>query len=332
MLSNQHFYHRTVRKLVVSFGNIFNNLKMYRYAIDGTTEIERMTVPLAYASKEKFYKRIAEDPELTKQTQILLPRMSFEMSGLTYDPLRKISSQIDSFSAGTSSSLGRKVKMTPYNFDFNLSIFVRNTEDGMQIVEQILPYFNPDYTLTVDFTGLDNLKLDVPVVFNNISYDDTYEGDSESTRTLIWTLNFTVKAYLFGPITDVKLIKKVSANMFNDVYATNPLRSLLFWPTDNNDGTYKIDELVYQGNTLNEATAKAFVYYANKANGSVVIYDTTGAIKTNTYLTGAVTGAKYNVRAFAIDTNKTASIVVQPNPTTANANDAYGFSTTITEY
>jgi hypothetical protein len=332
MLSNQHFYHRTVRKLVVSFGNIFNNLKMYRYASDGTTEVERLTVPLAYASKEKYYKRITEDPELTKQTQIILPRMAFEMAGLTYDPLRKIASQIDSFSSGTSASTAKKVKMTPYNFDFNLYIFVRNTEDGMQIVEQILPYFNPDYTLSVDFAGLDNLKTDVPVVFNNITYDDTYEGDAESTRTLIWTLNFTVKAYLFGPITDVKLITKSTANVMNNAYASNPLRQITFWPNDDNDLNYKIDEMVYQGSSFASATAKAFVYNWNASNGSIILYDTNGELKVNTYLTGAVTGARYNVRSFGINTNQLVNITVTPNPLSANANDAYGFSTNITEY
>lgn len=332
MLSDQHFYHRTVRKLVVSFGNIFNNLKMFRYAADGTTEIERVTVPLAYASKEKFYKRITEDPELTKQTQIILPRMSFEMTGMTYDPLRKISSQVDSFSSATTGSKARKVKMTPYNFDFNLYVFVRNTEDGMQIIEQILPYFTPDYTLTVDFLGMDDLKLDIPVLFNNISYDDTYEGDSESTRTLIWSLNFTVKGYFFGPTSDVKLITKSTANIHNSVYSQNPVRELVFWPTDNNGLEFKYDEVAYQGESLLNATAKGYVKSWNGTSNTISLYDTSGTLSVNTHLTGAVTGARYNVRTFSVNTNQLVGINVVPNPQSANANDAFGFSTTITEY
>jgi len=332
MLSNQHFYHRTVRKLVVSFGNIFNNLKMFRYATDGVTEVERIVVPLAYASKEKFYKRITEDPELTKQTQIILPRMSFDMNGITYDPLRKISSHIDNFSEGTSAGMARRIKMTPYNFDFNVNIFVRNTEDGMQIVEQILPYFNPDYTMTIDFLGMDNLKLDIPIVFNSITYDDSYEGDSESTRTLVWTMNFTVKGYLFGPPYEDKIITKSTANVFNDIIADSSSKELIFWSNDNNGIKFKQDEVVYQGEKPNEATMKAFVYSFNEETNRMIVSDYNGELRYNTYLTGASTGARYNVKSFSVVTNQLINIEVTPIPLTANANDAFGFSTTIIEY
>ena len=147
MLSSRHFYHRTTRKLVVAFGTMFNNLKLYRYTKDGDTEIERVTVPLTYANKEKYYTRITQDPNLAKQTLIDLPRMAFEMVSITYDPLRKISNYNELFSPGQDGNKITTVRAAPYNFAFDLNIYVRNVEDGSQLIEQILPYFTPVYII-----------------------------------------------------------------------------------------------------------------------------------------------------------------------------------------
>lgn len=327
MLSDAHFYHRVIRKMVIVFGNMFNNLKMVRYNQAGTTEIERITVPLAYASKEKFYKRITEDPTYTQQVQTVLPRMAFSMDGLSYDPLRKISSHVENF--GVSSNNLKKVKPVPYNFDFNLHIFVRNTEDGTQIIEQILPYFAPDYTVTVDFFNMDNLQLDIPIVFNSISVDDQYEGDAETTRIIVWTLNFSVKGYLFGPVADIKQIKKVTSNIYNSAVYTGAVSELSL---NNGSGDYKIGELVYQGNSIEESSNKAFVYSWNNTSNTLVVKDSTGVFKTNTDLIGAVTNATYNVASYVVNAQQLVNITVEPNPTTANAWDDYGFTTTIEEY
>lgn len=303
---------------------------MVRYNNAGTVEIERITVPLAYASKEKFYKRITQDTELTREQQITLPRMAFSMDGMTYDPLRKISSHIDSFAEGTAANKIKRVKMTPYNFDFNLHIFVRNTEDGMQIVEQILPFFNPDYTLTVDFLSLDNLKLDVPIILNAVNYDDSYEGDMESTRTLIWTLNFTVKGYLFGPISSSNLITKANSSIYNNTFANNPLQKFVLWNTGTLD--FKVDELVYQGNNLETATASGYVKQYIPTTNTVVLYDTTGVFKTNNYINGVVSNASYNIKSLDIVDPKLVLYTVEPSPNTANSTDDYGFTETIVEY
>ena len=327
MLSNQHYYHRTVRKLVVAFGSIFNTLRLVRYNAEGTVEIERINVPLVYASKEKFYMRIAKDPDLLNPVQLTLPRMSFEMNGLTYDPLRKISSFTDTYSENGPDAI-KKVKLTPYNFDFNLYAFVRNTEDGMQIIEQILPYFNPDYTVTLDFLSLDGLKLDVPIVFNSISYDDSHEGDPESTRSIVWTLNFTMKGYLFGGISDNKIIKKATANVYNSNYETTGKGLYL----TNGLGDYKSGELVYQGGTLDEAVSTAYVSSWNATANHLVLYGVNGQLVSNNKITGVVSGAKYTVDEFATVPSQFVKITVLPDPPTANATDDFGFTTTIEEF
>lgn len=329
MLSNIHYYHRIIRKLVVSFGSLFNNLRLVRFANDGQTEIERINVPLMYASKEKFYQRITAAPDLVNPTNLTLPRMAFEMNGISYDPLRKISNHSEMIAEGLPLGL-KKVRYTPYNFDFNLYCFVRNTEDGAQIVEQILPYFTPDYTVTLDFVGINDMKLDVPIVFNSITYDDSHEGDPESTRSIIWTLNFTAKGYLFGQISDIRPIKKSIANIYDNSFENNPIKAV---GLGSGNGTFKYNELVYQGPDMSEAVATGYVRTFSNTSNTLFIYDTNGIFKVNTEILGAVSGAKYNVASYGISNNQLVRIEVEAIPNTANSiEEAFGFSTTITEY
>jgi len=298
---------------------------------DNTTgaEIERINVPLMYASKEKFYMRIQNSPDFLNPVNLTLPRMAFEMNGISYDPLRKISNHTEVFASGLPLGL-KKARYTPYNFDFNLYAFVRNTEDGAQIVEQILPYFTPDYTVTLDFVDIDDMKLDVPIVFNSITYDDSHEGDPESTRSIIWTLNFTAKGYLFGPVGDIGPIRKATANVYDNTFETNPLREMTL---EDGAGDYKYNELVYQGRDLSEAAVTAYVKQWSNTTNTIVVYDTNGTFRTNTVLVGAASGARYNVASYATDPNQMVSISVEPTPNTANTEaEAFGFSTTITEY
>lgn len=327
MLSGTQYYHRTVRKLVVAFGNIFNNVKLVRYNIDNTVEIERINVPLAYASKEKFYKRITRDPDLVNPVNLTIPRMAFDMTAITYDATRKISTFIDNYALDGDTGLNT-VKATPYNFDFNLYAFVRNTEDGMQIIEQILPYFNPDYTVTIDYLPLDGFKWDVPIVFNSISYEDTNTGDPESTRSIIWNLNFTVKGYLFSPIKDSKIIRKATANVYNNYIQTQ--ENGLFFTSG--QGNFSRGELVYQGSSLSESSATAYVSKWDSSSNNLVLYDVTGTFRANSTITGFVSGAKYTISTQSDDPTQLVNITVLPNPPTANADDDYGFTTTIEEF
>lgn len=320
MLSGLHFYHRTSRKLVTAFGSIFNNIKLVRYNNEGTVEIERINVPISYSSKEKFYKRITEDPNLANQTQINLPRLAFEMSGMTYDPLRKTSNHNNIF-YGTSASAVSRVKIAPYNFDFNVHLFVRNVEEGYQIIEQILPYFTPDYSITMDFIETGDLKLDVPIVFNGVTYDDTYDGDAQTTRVLIWSLNFTMKAYIVGPARDTKLITDARGNVYT-------LSSDVFEMNNGNGLSYRNNELVYQGPSIDEATAVGYVRSWNANTNTIALFDVTGSFKTNKVLTGYISSAKYNLNTVP-DEDQLLEIKIQPDPLSANITDNFSYTTTI---
>ena len=331
MLSRSHFYHRITRKMVVAFGTLFNNIRMVRYNKAGTTEIERITVPLSYAAKEKFYTRITQDPNLNQEVQITLPRMSFELDSITYDPLRKRTPYVNEYAPNNSTAMKSGYK-TPYNFNFSLNIYVRNTEDGTQIVEQILPYFNPDYTVTVDLVDVGN-PIDIPIILQNITYDVANDdGDKDELRLITWTLTFTVQGYLFGPINSSssnKLIRKVIANTYADVAGIGVDRRVVF---STGLGNYKTGELVYEGRTLEEANVTAFVKYWDSTANNLIVEDVQGLFTTNTKLTGAVTNASWNISSFDDYYNQVIMLTVQPSPNTANANDAFGFDEDIYEY
>jgi hypothetical protein len=331
MLSRQHFYHRITRKLVVAFGTLFNNIRLVRYNKAGTQEIERITVPLSYATKEKFYSRITQDPDLNKEVQLTLPRMSFELTSITYDPLRKNSSFVKQFSPDSSSSV-KTSYIAPYNFNFTLNLYVRNTEDGTQIVEQILPFFNPDYTVTINLT--DMKPIDVPIILDSINNNMSNDtGSAEELRTIIWTLEFSVKAYLYGPISsgnNAKVIRKVVANTYIDSSDVGEVSRMITFSSGS--GTYKIGELVFEGNKLEEANVTAFVKNWDATANNLIIYDTEGVLVAGRKLKGAVSGASYVISTFDVFENQAVMLTVVPNPLTANANDDFGFTTTIEEY
>lgn len=328
MLSNQHFYHRITRKMVVAFGTMFNNIRLVRYDKTGTTEIERIIVPLSYADKEKFYKRITQDPELTKETEINLPRMGFSLESITYDPLRKTSIFNNSFTSNGSGNL-KTMKSTPYNFNFTLSVYVRNVEDGTQIIEQILPYFNPDYTLSMYLTD-SSVKNEVPIILESVSQNMNAEGGPDPIRVITWDLSFTMKGYFYGPIdTNAKLIRSVYANTFHYNTDTKPMEELHL---SNGVGTFKNGELVYQGYSLSSSTGNAFVEAWNPRANILTIVDSTGSFSVGNKIIGAVSGSSWNLDSHKVQDFKMNSIHVVPKPLTANANDDFGFTTTITNY
>jgi hypothetical protein len=168
-------YNRVIRKLVVGFGNLFDSITLYRFKPD-LTESERFIVPIAYASKERYVMRLEEDLNLDKKVQLTLPRMSFEMAGLSYDSSRKQNTNIKNFAGTPPSGVLSQYNPVPYNFDFNLYIYVRNIEDGTQIIEHILPFFTPDYTIKLNLIPEMGIVKEVPIILNSTSHEILYEG------------------------------------------------------------------------------------------------------------------------------------------------------------
>jgi hypothetical protein len=221
---DEKFYWGTVRKSIVAFGNMFNNIVIDRRN-SANNLVESIKVPLAYAPKQKLLARIEQQPDTdTKNFMVVLPRMSFEMVGIEYDPSRKISPiQQNRAVNSTSSSLNQQYAPTPYNINMRLYIYSKNQDDGLQVLEQILPYFNPDYNLTLKAIPALDIKNDLPILLETIDYEDNYEGDFALRRSIIWSLNFVMKLNFYGPINRQGIIRKVIATTFNkpDLTAQN---------------------------------------------------------------------------------------------------------------
>ena len=218
------FYHETLRKCIVGFGTLFNDIHIIRKDSSGNT-IQSMKVPLAYGAKQKFLSRLTEDPSLTKTVAITLPRIGFEIGQIAYDSSRKLNKIQKVKKAG---SAGNKVDTqympVPYNIDFELYAMSKNSDDALQIVEQILPYFQPDYTITINDIVQMSSKRDVPIVLTGISYEDNYAGEWTERRAIIYTMSFTAKCYLYGPVISGQVVTKVQVDQYTDSSVNAPKR------------------------------------------------------------------------------------------------------------
>jgi hypothetical protein len=226
MLNNNVFYHGIIRKSIVAFGRLFSDIYIDRKqgdSVTGTT-IQRLQIPLAYAPKEKWLVRLEQDPNLENNTYVSLPRMSFEILGYNYDPARKINRMQQIKCGDATGSVSTMYTPVPYTIDISLYILTKTQEDGLQIVEQILPTFTPEYTMTINAVPDMNVKLDVPIILNNVAVNDEYDGDFQTRRFVTHTLNFQMKVNLFGAITDKNVIDKVNANVGQNENFSNPNR------------------------------------------------------------------------------------------------------------
>ena len=213
-----HFYNNSVRKLVVGFGTLFNEIDVKRYNADDTVK-ESLRVPLGYGPKEKFLVRLRQPASIDDDVKVRMtaPRLGFELTGFAYDPTRKrntLSKRITTGAADGVSSVRKNFAEVPYTFDFSLSVFVRHMDDGLQIIEQILPYFTPEFTVTLNLNALAQ-KIDVPIVLTSVTNTAEYDGDFDSGRLINFDLNFTAKSYVYGPIKDSKIITQtITTNFF----------------------------------------------------------------------------------------------------------------------
>ena len=209
-----HFYHETIKRSVSVFGTLFNNISIKR--ADGTM----MKVPLAYGPRQKWIARLQQQPELglsgTPRTAVSLPRMGFEISSIEYDSTRKLSKKTQYKKANTSDPTVMQYQYAPapYNIGFELSVLVKNTDDGLQIIEQIFPYFTPDYTVTIHTVPDMSETRDIPIILTSINQTDEYEGDFTTRQTLTYALSFTMKNYVYGPIRDSDIIRTVKARTY----------------------------------------------------------------------------------------------------------------------
>lgn len=245
MFGNE-FYNETTRRYVATFGTLFNDLIIARKDNDGNT-IQRMKVPIAYGPKQKFLARLEQDPSLSAPA-MTLPRMSFELLTMSYAPERKLTRLLHDNTPKqlTGNTYKTQFAAVPYNLDFELNIMTKYNEDGIKILEQIIPFFTPDFTPKIKLMDEFDIALDVPIVLNAISNEDVYEDDFQTRRVLIWTLSFTVKGYYFGPSTEKKIIKFAQKNLYDEMNAEDPVATITNQPglTANGEPTTDINSTI----------------------------------------------------------------------------------------
>jgi len=231
-------YHELIRKTIVAFGTLFNDLYIYRRASTGKIN-QKMKVPLAYGPKQKFLARIDQDStrgaDDVKSTALTLPRIGFELTGLTYDPSRKLN-RIQKFKkvkGADTKSMTNVYMPVPYNVSFTLFTMAKNSEDALQIVEQILPMFQPDYTVSLNVMPSLDIVRDVPIILNDVTYEDSYDGTFTDRRVLMYTLSFTAKMYLYGPVTSTKVIKQVQVDQYTNTSTATAKREQRYVVTPN---------------------------------------------------------------------------------------------------
>jgi hypothetical protein len=211
------FYFGSIRKYVTLFGTLFNDITIDR--VDSTTGdiINTLAVPLSYGPRDRYLARIRENPDLLREINQILPRMSFEIKNIEYDSDRKLNTigrNTKVFANTTGNSMYSQYNPVPYNFNITLSILARNSDDATRIVEQILPFFKPEWTTTINLIPDMGIKMDIPVVLRNIRYEDTYEGSFTERYAITWDLDFVLKGYIYGPIRTAGVIKEIDINFY----------------------------------------------------------------------------------------------------------------------
>jgi len=287
------FYHQTIRKYVAAFGTLFNDINVDRKNSSGVV-VERIKVPLAYGPKQKHVLASQETVDIRRQTATITPRMGFALTGLNYDTTRKLNTIGKNVSANTAAgngSLMTQYNPVPYTFDFELYILVKNAEDGTQILEQILPFFTPEFTITINTIPEMGIKADTPIILNSASVSDTYEGDLESRRSITWTLSFTMKGYIYPDIKTGTVIRTVEVN---------------FRIPGSTDQTLDIDYIILESTDSNSRSADYILL--ESGNNEKILNETSSD-------------------GMADSTIKSRYTVV-PSPTTAQADSDYGFSET----
>ena len=283
----QYFYHEILRKTVIGFGTLFNGIEIRHQADDGT-DVSRMKVPLAYGPMQKFLAKIEQQPTVQGRPAITLPRMSFEMTTLNYDPSRKasITQTFRTLNSGVADNVKKVYMPVPYNVGFMLSIATKLNDDMLQIMEQILPYFQPGLNITLNLISSINEKRDIPIILESINMSDDYEGSFDNRRAMITTMQFSAKVYMFGAVSDSPdgLIKKVNVDYFTDTNKVVAKREQRYSATPRAIKDYNDDNT----NALNKALA---------AEQTVLSVNSSANFSVDDYIT--ISGENMQIRSIA---------------------------------
>lgn len=211
MFANTIFYHEITRKVIIAFGSLFSDIKIKRVDQNGGNA-QTISVPIAYAPKEKWVVKIEQDPTQSNYAYTTLPRLSFEITNFSYDASRKMNRNASIMCGDPNGLMARTYSPVPYNIDISLYALTKTTEDGLQIIEQILPFFTPEFTMSIRAVPESNIITDIPIILNSLDVNDEYDGDFQTRRFVTYTMNFTLKAWMFGPVTESGVVNQIFVN------------------------------------------------------------------------------------------------------------------------
>lgn len=249
MFLKQHFYHQHIRKAIIAFGTIFNQITIHRKNSAGEIA-QSIRVPLAYGPKDKFLARVAAVPSNDPASvAITLPRIGFEITGLQFNPQQKLAILQKNTAVGVGDD-ANKVRIqytsTPYTLSISLFVMTKNQDDGLQIIEQILPFFNPDFSVTITDIPEMGIKRDLQIILDGISYEDNYEGEFTQRQSIIWNLNFTLGLNFYGPVDQQGYIKTAIANTYANINPSpDTLEKIKYQATYTPDDASYLDDWSY---------------------------------------------------------------------------------------
>jgi hypothetical protein len=343
-MSTINQYHKVIRKISAAFAGLFNNIIIIRQNADGT-ENQRFKVPIVYANKEKYVKRLEGDPDLNKKIQIVLPVISYEMTYFRYDPSRKLNTMGRNFSNNADSNTDSFMMFNPvpYDIGFSLTIYTRNIEDGHQIIEYILPFFTPEWNLRLNLIPEMNIIKTIPIELNEVIPMIDSEGPvfDSPVRIVMWTLNFTAKAFIFGAIKDAKLIKEVQQNFLLDSSADITAETLAgccgkstktYQLLPGGHGEFQRAEIVYQGLNLENSYATGIVRDYDANNCLITVADICGAFKSNQTLIGNDTLSIHVIEKTYPNTVIAFTHTTKVEPWSANATSNWTANVSIVEF
>lgn len=335
-MSTLAFYHKCIRKTTASFASLFNNIILIRD--DG----QRIMVPVDYADGEKYVKRLEGDPELNKKVQVVLPRIAYEFNGFRYDKDRKLNTNNKNYAPSSNTDkIFYQYNPVPYDFDFTVTVYTRTVEDGNQIIEQIIPYFTPDFTLKVFLVPDMGISRNLPVLLNYAEPFINSTGPFNSElRSVYWTLKFTVKGYIFGAIKEGPIIKTANTNFSTDASVFGDGKGVCctgnqtksFIVQSGGYGNYINNEVVYQGRNLETAYASGIVSDWIPSANTLVISEICGEFKFNQPVIGTDSLAIHIPVSNSSNTTTALKISVAVNPLSANANSYWSTNTTVQTY
>lgn len=325
------FYNRLIYKYATLFGTMFNNIYVARYDSTFTDITKKIKVDIIWSDKEKYVEKISSE-SADRVVQVTFPRMGFSITGMQYDNLRKQNTvqRYATLNPGDTGTVFAAYQPVPYTLTFALNIHTRTIEDANQIIEQILPYFQTDYTPTLELLSLLEIPKDVKVSLESVTPQISAEGSMDEMRELVWVLTFNMQAFFFGPVANTKIIKTVIANVYDDSFQNRAA----YLNLGSGNGIFAIGETVYQGASPGLATSTAEVLYFYNITGAkqLVIKHLKGELWLNTSIKSVTTNANYIFTSFEQTPDTVEVITVTPNPITANANSVYGITVSIDEH